>query len=355
MGDGFLEKAVRRAGRNCILIGTGGLLIIALLFWAERGYFYNFSHGPFRMDRATLLSLRNPDGRRESFVTILGDETQETGFEESSTDYFITTHHPILALSVGDRLLLVKASKDTTATKFSGEVTSIPDDLQTKVIAALEKKNPEIKGLFLPVMLDATNYRLNGYLGIAAGAVFGLALLWCLWKGLNWSARPETHPVWQKLSRYGPAQQMGMQVDAELRSEGGGESFGPAHVTTNWLVYSSAYEVNVMRMADVAWAYPQVVKHYHSGIPTGKSHFVKVFDRPGALMTISVKKNVGPNLLLALQRRAPWAIYGFAADLERMWKKQRPEFLQAVDQKKKAQSSPSAAKPAIDKKDLVRA
>ena len=355
MGEGFLGKAIQRAGRNCVLVGIGGLLYIALCFWAARGYFYNFSHGPFRMDRATLLSLRNPESRRESFVTILVDETQQTGFEESSTDYFITTHHPILAVSVGDRLLLVKASKDTTATEFAGEVTSIPDDVQNKVIAPLEQKNPKIKGLFLPVMLDATSYRLNGYLGIAAGAVFGLALLWCLWRGLNWSVNPETHPVWHKLSRYGPAQQIGMQVDSELRSEGGGETFGTAHVTTNWLVYSSAYEVHVIRLADVAWGYPQVVKHYHSGIPTGKSHFVKVFDCQGALMTISVKKDVGPNLLLALQRRVPWAVYGFSADLEKIWKKQRPQFLLKVDeQKRRIQPSSAAAKSSADKKELVQ-
>lgn len=354
MGEGFVGKAIKRAGRNCALVGIGGLLFIALCFWAARGYFYNFFHGPFRMDRTTLLSLRNPENRRESFVTILVDETQETGFEESNTDYFITTHHPILAVSVGDRLLLVKASKDTTAIKFSGEVTSIPDDVQNKVIAPLEQKNPKIKGLFLPVMLDATSYRFNGYLGITAGAVFGLALLWCLWKGLQWSAKPETHRVWKKLAMYGPAEQVGSQLDAELRSEGGGEVFGSARVTTNWLVYSSGYDVHVMRMADVVWAYPQVIKHYHSGIPTGKSHFVKAFDRSGALMTISVKKNVGPNLLLALQRRTPWATYGFSADLEQMWEKRRPEFLQTVEQKQKAQSSPAAAKPGMAKKELVR-
>jgi len=356
MGEGFLGKAIKRAGRNCILIGAGGLLIVALVFWAEGRYFYNFSHGPFPVDRAQLLSNQNPDSRRESFVTIQVDETFTTGFEESSTDYFITTHHPFLAARIGDRLLLVKASKDSDATQLSGEIMNVPRDVQNQVLALLQRKHPETNGKFLPVMLDATNYRLNGYLGIAAGLLFGLGSLWCLGKGLKWSASPEAHPVWKKLALCGPAERIGSQLDAELRSEGGGEIFGNAHVTTNWLVHSSALDVHVSRMADVVWAYPQVVKHYHSGIPTGKSHFVKVFDRRGALMTISVKKNVGPNLLLALQRRVPWAIYGFTADLEQMWKKRRSEFLQAVDQQKKAIQSPSAAsKPAVDKKELVRA
>jgi Family of unknown function (DUF6709) len=355
MGEGFLGKAIRRAGRNSILMGLGGLVIVALLFWAEGRYFYNFFHGPFSIDQATLFSIQNPDARRESFVTIQGDQTLETGFEESDTDYIITAHHPILALRAGDRLLLVKVSKDTVATQFSGELTSVPSDVQGQVLSVLQQRHPELKGRFLPVMLDATSYRFNGYAGIVAGALLGLALVWCFWKGLKWSAKPETHPVWKKLGKYGSAQQLGSQLDAELRSEGGGETFGTAHLTTSWLVLFSAYNIEVMRMADVVWAYPHVVKHYHSGIPTGKSHFVKVFDREGATTMISVKKNVAPNLLQSIQRRVPWAIYGFSADLEQMWKKRRAEFLAAVDQqKKRTQTSPTETKSATDKKELVR-
>ena len=358
MGDGFLGKAIRRAGRNSILVGAIGLLIVALLFWAEKGYFYNFFHGPFPMARATLLSIHDPDSRHESFVTLQADETVETGYEETNTDYFITTHHPILAAKIGDRLLIVKASKDVDATKLSGELTSIPSDVRSQVLLALEEKNPKLKGRFLPAMLDATNYRVNGYIGIAAGSLFGLALAWCLWKGLRWTSRPETHAVWKKLAKYGPAQQVGSQLDAEFQGEGGGEKFGNAHLTTNWLVHASPYSLEVFRTADLAWAYAHIVKHYHSGIPTGKSHYVKVFDRDGASAMMQVKKNVLPNLLQALQRRAPWATFGFSADLEKMWKQRRGDFLQAVEQRKgrpqgQAVSSPAKA-VATDKKELVR-
>jgi hypothetical protein len=222
--EGFLEKGIRRAGRNSLLVALGGLLIIALIFSAEGRYYYNFFHGPFPVDQATLLSIQNPDARRESFVTIQGDETLETGFEESNTDYIITMHYPILVLKAGDRLLLVKASKGTGTARFSGELTSIPSDIRSQVLAVLQEKNPELRDRFLPVMLDATNYRVNGYICIVAGALFGLALAWGVWKGMMWSAKPETHAVWKKLGKYGPAQQVGAQLDAELRGEGGGET-----------------------------------------------------------------------------------------------------------------------------------
>src|ERR1700730_15117430 len=253
MGEGFLGKELRRVGRNCILAGLGGLVIISVFFWAEGRYFFNFFHGPFPIDRATLLSIQDPNARRESFVTIRGDETLETGFEESNTDYIITTHHPILALKAGDRLLLVKVSRDTDATQFSGDLTGIPSDLRSQVLSVLQERHPELKGRFLPVMLDATSYRLNGYIGIAAGTLFGLALVWSFWKGLQSRAKPETHPIWKKLGKYGSAQPVGAQLDAELRSEGGGETFSAAHLTTNWLVHSSAFNIEVMRIADVVW------------------------------------------------------------------------------------------------------
>jgi hypothetical protein len=355
MGEGFLAKGIRRAARNCMLAGLGGLVIMALIFWTQGRYFFNLFHGPFPIDAATLLSIHDPDARRESFVTIQGDETLETGFEESSTDYFITTHHPFLAVKAGDRLLLVKVSKDTEATQFSGELARIPSDVQSQVLSVLQQKYPDLKGQFLPLMLDATGYRLNGYIGIVAGVLFGFVLIWSFWKGIQWSAKPETHSVWKKLGKYGSAQQVGSQLDAEFRSEGGGETFGRAHLTTNWLALSSIFNIEVMRMADVVWVYPQIVKHYHSGIPTGKSHFVKVFDRDGASMTISAKKKTAPDLLQSVQRRAPWAACGFSAALDQLWKKRRAEFLAAVDQRKgKPQATTAPTQPVSDKKDLVR-
>jgi hypothetical protein len=355
MSDGFLGTGIRRAGRNCVLFGLGGLLVVAVSFFFTGRYFYNFFHGPFPTDQATLLSIQDPDARRECFLTIQGDETFETGFEETSTDYFITSHHPLLAVKVGDRLLLVKADKDTEATQFSGELTSIPSDVKSQVLQVLQKKYPDMKDQFLPLMLDSTNYRLGGYAGLAMGALFGLGLLWVAGRGTQWYLKPETHPVWRKLGKYGPAQQVGFQFDAEMRSEGGGETFGGTHLTTNWLAHSSGFNIEVIRIAEVVWAYQQVVKHYHSGIPTGKSFFVKVFDRDGASLQISTKKDTAPALLQSLQRRAPWAAFGFSADLEKLWKTRRAEFLSGVDQRKgKNPAAPSAAKPAADKKELVR-
>jgi hypothetical protein len=337
------------------LFGLVGWLLVVTLFWANGRYLYNFLHGPFSTDQATLLSIQDPDHRRESFITIQGDETLETGFEETSTDYFITTHHPLLMAKIGDHLLLVKAASDTEETQFSGELTSIPADIRTNVLQVLQRKYPDMKDQFMPLMLDATNYRSGGYVAIPLGILFGLALLYVVWKGLQWRLKPETHPVWRKLGKYGPAQLVGSQLDAEFRSEGGGETFGGTHLTTKWLVHASLFSVEVMRMTDLGWAYQQVVKHSHNGIPTGKSYFVKVFDRDGASIQLSTKKSAAPALLQSIQRRVPWAAFGFSADLENLWKNRRAEFLSAVDQRKgKTQAGASAAKPSADKKDLVR-
>jgi hypothetical protein len=354
MGDGFLANAIRRNGRNCVLLGLGGFAFVAVLFCAEARYLHNFFHGPFPMSQATLLATHEPGTLNDSFVTIQTDKTADTRFEESSTDYFITTHHPILMAKIGDRILLVKVSKDTKGPQFSGELTDIPSDVRAQVLQVLEQRYPTLKGQFLPLLLDATGYRFNGYFAIPAGILFGLGFIWFAGRGVRWMCRPETHPIWKMLAKYGPAKLIGSQVDAEFRSEGGGETFGNAHLTTTWLVHSHAYNMEIVRMADVVWAYLQVVKHYHSGIPTGKSHFVKVFDREGTTATISTKKKTAPELLQTLQRRVPWAVYGFSADIEQLWKKRRAEFCSSVDQRRgKTQTTSGVMTPAGDKKDLV--
>jgi hypothetical protein len=260
----------------------------------------------------------------------------------------VTTHHPILALQMGERILLVKASsKDTEKTQLSGELISIPYDLQQSVLQKLLEKYPQLNGRFLPFMMDATGYRFEGYFGLPIGLVTAGFALWLMYLGFRWMGRPETHKVWRRLEQGGSAQQAGMAIDMEMAAEGGGEKFGTSRLTSHWLVNAPAFSVGVMRLEDVVWGYQKITKRYTNGIPTGKSYHVVVFDRGGYRMELMAKKKTGPALLQSLSQRAPWMIAGFSADLEKIWKQRRAEFLEAVDQRK-AQPKQSAPTPAPD-------
>ncbi|HET9400583.1 MAG TPA: DUF6709 family protein [Candidatus Acidoferrales bacterium] len=333
MTDGFLASSVRRLARNFILAGLLGLAVVAGFFWLEGRYLYNFFHGPFPIDRSAVLSMRDASSLHNYFVTLQGDETLETGRQEVSTEYFITTHSPILALRLGDRLLLVKSSDDTAATALSGALTSIPNDMYEGVVKSLYNAHPELNGKFLPVMLDATSFRRDGYFGITFGILLGGLWIWMLFAGLRWRSEPATHPVYKKLARFGSPQQLEMDLDAQFRGCGGGEAIGSARLAPMWLVNQRAFSLTVMRTADVVWVYPRVVKHYHGFIPTGKSFSIIAYDRSGAMTEIAVKKKTSADALKAIGNRAKNAIFGYSPALIQLWRKNRAQFIQQVDAK----------------------
>jgi hypothetical protein len=111
-------------------------------------------------------------------------------------------------------------------------------------------------------------------------------------------------------------------------------------ITTNWLILAAAYKTTVMATKDVVWVYPKVTKHYHNGIPTGKSYSAMIYDSKGQSLEISGKKDFVPKLLESLQRRMPWVLVGFSKELEALWLKEKPQFLQLIEQRR-AKLSPA--------------
>jgi hypothetical protein len=240
-----------------------------------------------------------------------------------------------VALMVENRLLLVKAPANNHQVQFTGTLMAVPAEIQNGIIHASEVENPDLKGAFLPFMLDATGFRKGDNLWLAAAGI-GLGALGLVLVGipLRRQLQPDQHPLFKQLERYGSLQDVRMRIDSEMRSEGGGEKFGAMQITTNWLVHAPAYKTNIMATKDVVWAYPKVTKHYHNGIPTGKSYSAIIRDSKGQSLEVSGKKDSVPKLLESLQRRMPWVLVGFSKELEALWLKEKPKFLQLVEQRR---------------------
>src|SRR5258708_4154189 len=196
--------------------------------------------------------------------------------------------------------------------------------------------SPNLKGAFLPFMLDASGFRPKGdnLLVAAAGAGFGVLGLILVAIAIRRKMQPESHPLLTQLAKYGSLQDVRMRIDTEMRGEDGGEKFGAMQITTNWLIHSPAYKTNVMATRDVVWAYPKVTKHYHSGIPTGKTYSAIIRDSKGQSVEISGKKDSVPKMLESLQRRMPWVVIGFSKELEALWLNEKPKFNQLVEQRR---------------------
>jgi hypothetical protein len=95
-----------------------------------------------------------------------------------------------------------------------------------------------------------------------------------------------------------------------------------------------SFKTSVMATRDIVWAYPKVTKHYHNGIPTGKTYSAIIRDSKGQSLEISGKKDSVPKLLGSLQRRMPRAVIGYSKELEALWQKEKPKFFQLVEQRR---------------------
>ena len=105
-----------------------------------------------------------------------------------------TTDASYLALLVGDRLLLVKVPPNTiqnATTTMTGALVDLPSEEQSYIIQNLESQYPDIKGAFLPVMLDATNFKTGGTVGLVLGILAIGVCLFFLIRGLMRSVSGE--------------------------------------------------------------------------------------------------------------------------------------------------------------------
>lgn len=335
MWDDFISGQIRRTNRNLFLAGTAVLTILGLLLAATWRDTYNFVFGPFPIQNSELVSISNPDAPKHYFVRVQGEKVFATGMREVDASDQNKVRAEIVALVVEKRLLLVKTPIDNNQVQFTGTLTAIPAEVSKGAVRRWDEKHPDLKGAYLPFMVDATGFRKGDNLWAAGGGVaFGILGLVLVGIPLRRKLQPENHPLLTQLAKYGGLQDVRMRIDSEMRSEGGGEKFGAMQITTNWLIHAAAYKTNVMATRDVVWAYPKVTKHYHSGIPTGKTYSAIIRDSKGQSVEISGKKDSVPKMMESLQRRMPWVMIGFSKELEALWLREKPKFFQLVEQRR---------------------
>jgi len=340
--DDFIAGQIRRTNRNLLLLGGAILAIIGTIVGFTWRDVYNFAFGPFPIQSSELTAIWSPDQPKRYFLKVQGEKSFATGMREVDAADQSKVRGEVLALAVGKRLLLVKTPTDQHQLQFTGTLAAIPSELQSVITQKWETKNPSLKGAFLPFMLDATGFRKGDNLWVAAaGFLFGGLGLLLMGISLRRRLQPENHPLLAKLAQYGSLADVRARIDSEIRSEGGGEKFGAMQITTNWLIHAAAYKTGVMASRDIVWAYPKVTKHYHSGIPTGKTYSSIIRDAKGQSVEVSGKKDSVPKLLESLQRRMPWVLIGYNKELDSLWQKEKPKFFQLMEQRR-AQLSPAA-------------
>jgi hypothetical protein len=350
MPETFIGKQIARMNRNLLIINFLLVGTIGALFYANAKYMINFFRGSDRVSTEDLARLRSVDDRFRTFVHVEGKKSISSGIRdiEQQVDKYSnkveseTTKAEYKYLMVGDRILVIKAEPGTpdATTSYSGELVPVPADVQGAVISPVQRDDPAVAGKFLPFMLDTVDYRTTGYWAVGLGVPVLLLGLWNLAKWWGRNQDVASHPVYRRLAAYGNPEMLSHEIDAAVSA--GQAKFGDAFLAGSWIFQASSFALKFMKFDEVVWAYKKVTKHSVNFIPTGKTYSALVCSRTGAILTVSAGEAVVNSLLQALMQGVPWALFGYNAELQAHWTKNRAAFAAAVDERKKQSQGQSS-------------
>jgi len=186
--------------------------------------------------------------------------------------------------------------------------------------------------VFYPLLLD-TNYRESGWAGafwaLLAEALFGF-FAFRSWRRL--SGRVD-HPAVTRAKAWGDIAVTSAEVERELemavKTKGGGWT-----LTQNYAVKNARLSFDLFRLDNLVWAYKKAVKRrVYYFIPAGTTYAAELYFSDGLAEVVGKQKKVDELLALASER-APWAVKGYSADLEKFYKSSRAGFVAEVMKRK---------------------
>jgi hypothetical protein len=336
MGSNFIQGIIRRSNLNqfivalVVLIGVIGAMVVSA------NYYYNLFNGPFDMSQRDLLNIENLNDVKEYYVNLKGDDVIDTGYQYVTKNYGVETGHDSYAALLFDRqFLLVQIPGDVSESNknYTGALKPIPSDVQREILDEIYREEPSVKDDFLPFMLDTSDFRGPGYIGLIVGIVVGLACVWVILRSLRRMGDPSQHPIMRGLARFGDAEQTAEQIEFEMNQDH--QKVGKnLHLTRNWLVYRTASSLSATKLSDVVWLYKHVTQRRTYGVATGKTFKAMIYDRYGECVNVPGKETEVAATLEAVARQSPWAQIGYQKDWEQKWKQQRAGFVAAVDERK---------------------
>ncbi len=332
--DTWISKMVRA---RCIrrvtawALALGCIVLFAIL---EGRYITNFILGPFDLGPSDLGSIRDISDTPRYFARVTGSKAIDTGIQHIKirkrggveTDRSVSGAY--YALVVGDKLLIVKRAGAASLT-VEGKLTAMPLDLDKLLFNTPEMQ--AIRNRFHPFYLSDESFRLPGYIAIAGALIFVFLLVRLglpAWRHLQ---DVSAHPVLRKMESWGDPVSVAVEVEQETRSP----QYKPGGwlVTNNYLIHSSFFTFDVLRFWDLLWAFKRVTKHSVNFIPTGKTYNAVLMCYGGAA-NVKASEMMVDSILAFAAERAPWAIFGFSKELERLFKTSTNDFCAAVEQRR---------------------
>jgi hypothetical protein len=331
--ESWIARRIRTTALRRFTAWTLVLIVGGLLATSDHRYITNFFSGPYTLTRSDLDSIADVALTPRYFAHVKGERVIDTGIRQYTvhTQAGVETDRSesgaYRALVFGNRFLVVRTASATASDMAEGKLLPRPADFDEQLFDSKEMR--ELKANFYPFYLDGEPFRKPGYIVIVIGVLF-LALF--AWKGVpSWRyvRDAERHPLAARIAKWGDP--MGVAVNAEREFEnpllkgGGGWRCGD-----KYLIRSTFFSFDVLRLQDVVWGYKKITKHSVNFIPTGKTYEALVMCY-GGNATIPGKEARVNEILAFAQQRAPWAVFGYSDQLAGIWNKNRDEFVRQVE------------------------
>lgn len=344
MWDNFIGRQIRRCNRNLLLTNLLVLGGIVAYIAYNSPYLTNFVRGAEDISNTELASIHGSGDCARFFVRVHGEKSVDSGIQsiEQTVDKYtnkvestkVNADYRILV--AGNRLLVVKADPQASGGTFTGALETIPASVYDNVVRPTIKEEPSLERAFLPVMLNANDYREEGWWTL--GVVLPLLALvgWNIWKWQRRSSDYTRHPIYWRLTWFGLDAIEHVETAMRMNQL---EKIGKARIYGPWLLKKSTFGLTYFHLPDVVWLYQKVTRHYTNFIPTGKSFSVLLNDRHGYTAEIRLSKKNAEALMGRILQQNPWIIAGFNDELKKLWGSQRAGFIAAVDQRRAGTSA----------------
>lgn len=333
--DTWIHQMVATRARRGV--AACGLVIacIGMFLVSQHRYINNFLLGPFSVTQAELDAITDVSTSPRYFVHVAGSKAIDTGIQQITTrkSYGVETSRSVsatyYALVVGDRFLMVKSAERMPLT-VEGALTPMPASLEGHLF-----DRPQMQGIrprFYPYYVDTESFRLPGY--IAIGCMLVVAVLLVKFGLPAWRYRQDvsSHPVVKRVATWGDP--LGIALEARREADSPRYKGGGWLVTDKYLIRSTFFVFDVLRLSDLLWAYKKVTKHSVNFIPTGKT-YACILACYGGSAEVTGKEATVDAILRFANERAPWAIFGFSEELKQLFSKSTREFCAAVEQRKR--------------------
>jgi hypothetical protein len=323
------ERCIRRLAALTLALGC-----IVLFAVVEYRYISNFLMGPFHLDQDDLDSIHDISAAPRYFARVAGSKVINTGIQQitirkrGGVENSRSVSAAYYALLVGDRLLIIKSSANAR-TNWEGELKIIGVELDRQLFQAPTMQ--AIHNRFYPFYLDDGSFRFPGYFAIIATLSFGFFLVRfgvSAWRQLH---DPLSHPVVRRVASWGDP--IGLALDVERESRTPHHKSGGWLVTDKYLIRSTFFKFDLLLISNLLWAYKRVTKHRVNFIPSGETHEA-ILVCYGGTAVVNGSEGIVTGILAFAADRAPWAIFGFSKELERLFNKSNMDFCAAVEQRR---------------------